>query len=266
VKYYKGMRISLWRIYIVFLLLAIAEGGGVMWYDAYKRMSEYSSVWNEEDSFEGFFWGDEYPPHEVTISLPYYLGKYEVTQSQYEVIMGDNPSQWRNINKPVEMIPWNMAKEFCRRMTDRIGRECRLPSEAEWEYACRAGKNKQLCIAKPRNIKSAIGWYADNSEGMTHSVGQKAPNGFGLYDMLGNVSEWCEDVRHKSYVGAPSDGRAWVGNDTDAHRICRGGSYDSSIQCCRATDRSSGFANYGMSVIGFRVLMSIFQETETFTR
>jgi formylglycine-generating enzyme required for sulfatase activity len=134
---------------------------------------------------------DEYPVHRVRISAPFYLGKYEVTQAQWEAVMGTNPSRFQgNPNRPVEMVSWENVQEFITRLNKQEGWEvCRLPTEAQWEYAARAGTTTE----RYENDVDAIAWHLGNSGKETHAVGQKRPNAWGVYDMLGNVAEWCHD-------------------------------------------------------------------------
>ena len=131
-------------------------------------------------------------PIKVTISRPYYMGKYPVTQEQYEKIMGRNLSDMKDPRNPVERISWNDASDFCRKLSALTGQTVRLPTMAEWEYACRAGTTTRFCSGDSDSALNRVGWYEGNSGRTTHPVGQKSPNGWGLYDMHGNVYEWCQ--------------------------------------------------------------------------
>jgi formylglycine-generating enzyme required for sulfatase activity len=176
----------------------------------------------------------EKPAHHVTISQPFYLGKYPVTQTQWEAVMGNNPSEFKgNPNRPVEMVSWKDVQTFMRKLNEReSGRVYRLPTEAQWEYAARAGTT----TARYENDVDAIAWYKANSSSVTHEVGQKLPNAWGLYDMLGNVWEWVQDwyareyYRHSSIVDPQ-------GPDAGAVRVNRGGSWHDDAQVVRAAFR-----------------------------
>lgn len=165
----------------------------------------------------------EKPIHRVTIAKAFAIGKTEVTQGQWKTIMGNNPSKFQNCgdNCPVDQVSWDDAKEFIQKLNARTGKQYRLPSEAEWEYACRAGGKQEYCGSD--NIDS-VAWHSSNSDNSTHPAAQKQANTWGLYDMSGNVSEWVEDSWHNNYNGAPVDGSVWQGGDSAA-RVLRGGAW-----------------------------------------
>jgi formylglycine-generating enzyme required for sulfatase activity len=170
--------------------------------------------------------GDEKPMHNVTISQPFYMGKYEVTQGQWQAVMANNPSFFKDCgsNCPVEQVSWDDAQSFIKKLSkSNDGFRYRLATEAEWEYACRAGTTGDYA----GDLDSMV-WYEANAGSKTHPVGTKQPNGFGLYDMHGNVSEWCQDWYHPNYDGAPSDGRAWMSGGEQKYRVLRGGSWASA--------------------------------------
>lgn len=146
----------------------------------------------DEDSAE-----DETPLHRVEISKPFYVGVYEVTQEQYEAVMGENPSHFSGGRRPVESVSWHDAKEFCRRLSEKEGVKYRLPTEAEWEYAARAGTSMRYYWGN--NVDGRYAWYDGNSGEKAHEVGLKLPNPWGLYDISGNVWEWCEDWYERDY-------------------------------------------------------------------
>ena len=191
---------------------------------------------------------DEQPVHQVTIGAPFYLGKYEVTQRQWVALMGSNPSEFKGADHPVEQVSWDDAQEFIRKLNALgDGFEYRLPTEAEWEYACRAGTAGDYA-----GDLDALAWYENNSKGETHPVGQKQPNKFGLYDMHGNVWEWCADMAPETYQGAPRDGSAWL-NAGSQKRILRGGSWDHNSDHARSAYRHWFSSNHHTHGIGFRV-------------
>ncbi len=199
---------------------------------------------------EGEGYDSERPQHEVTVP-GFYLGKYQVTQAQWEAVMGKNPSHFKGDPAlPVENVTWNDAKEFCEKLAKVTGQAYRLPSEAEWEYACRAGTTGDYA-----GDLDAMAWHSKNSGGKTHPVGQLQHNAFGLYDMHGNVWEWCEDDWHGSYAGAPTDGRAWV--DTPSRgslRVARGGGWRDNAVFCRSASRYRLSPGYRDDYLGFRLL------------
>jgi formylglycine-generating enzyme required for sulfatase activity len=164
----------------------------------------------------------EHPVHPVTIAS-FWMGVTEVTQAQWQAVMGSNPSHFQQAgpNAPVEMVSWSDAQAFIARLNAREpDRQYRLPSEAEWEYACRVGRKED-----PYAPVEEAAWVKENSGGTTHPVGLKRPNGYGLYDMFGNVAEWCEDTYYPSHEGAPRDGSARKG-DAAAYHTLRGGGWD----------------------------------------
>jgi len=171
---------------------------------------------------------DEGPQHRVRIARPFYMGKYEVTQAQWQAVMGENPSRFEDCGGdcPVEEVSWEDCQAFCRKLSTRTGREVRLPSEAEWEYACRAGTTTRFSFGDSDSLLARYAWFYNNSNSKTHAVGEKSPNAWGLYDMHGNVWEWCEDVWHDNYEGAPTDGSAWTSGGDQSRRVLRGGSWN----------------------------------------
>jgi len=170
--------------------------------------------------------------------------------------MGTNPSHFKNNpQNPVENVSWNDAKAFCQKLSQITGKTYRLPTEAEWEYACRAGTTTRYYFGDNDNQLGDYAWGTENSNGTTHPVGQKKPNGWGLYDMSGNVWEWCEDDWHDSYAGAPDDGTAWIDNDnrSQSRKCLRGGSWGNDPNICRSAYRSWSNPDDHYYSIGFRV-------------
>jgi eukaryotic-like serine/threonine-protein kinase len=194
---------------------------------------------------------NERPQHEVTVPA-LYCGKFQVTQAQWQAVMGDNPSRFKgDLQRPVEQVSWDDAQAFCKKLSALTGKAYRLPSEAEWEYACRAGTTSDYA-----GKLDAMAWYSENSDDTTHPVGQKQANKFGLYDMHGNVWEWCEDVWHENYKGAPSDGSAWLTGGDSSRRVLRGGSFFNLGVFVRSAYRL-WFAPGGRIInIGLRVALS----------
>jgi formylglycine-generating enzyme required for sulfatase activity len=205
---------------------------------------------------------DERPLHRVTIK-PFYMSKYAITQSQYLSLMGNNPSDFPGRNRPVENVSWYDAQQFCINLSQRTGKTYRLPSEAEWEFACRAGTTTPFYCGETitTDLANYIGIYVYRNETpgknreITTEVGSFPPNPFGLYDMHGNVWEWCEDVYHDSYNGLPTDGTAWIEpQEQNRPRSIRGGSLNTQAWHCRSASRFQ-FDPYGIADgIGFRVV------------
>jgi len=193
---------------------------------------------------------NEKPPHPVNVPA-YYAGKYQITQKQWKAMMGTNPSRFKGDDLPVERVSWNDAQEFCKKLQQLTKKAYRLPSEAEWEYACRAGTTGDYA-----GELEEMAWYHDNSEGKTHPVGQKQPNAFGLYDMHGNVWEWCEDVWHGNYKGAPYDGSSWLSEGDSSLHVLRGGSWFVNIYNCRSACRDYNRFDAFIFNFGFRVVVS----------
>ncbi len=194
---------------------------------------------------------DEKPTHRVSLAQAFALGKTEITQAQWHAVMGNNPSRSKDCGDtcPVDKVSWNDAQAYIRKLNAKTGKRYRLPSEAEWEYACRADGRQEYCGSD--NLDS-VGWYYKNSGSGIRPVAGKQPNAFGLYDMSGNVWEWVEDSYHGDYNGAPTDGSAWQGDG--ATRVLRGGSQNSGPQFVRAAHRvRSEPANRSVRGLGFRV-------------
>jgi formylglycine-generating enzyme required for sulfatase activity len=189
---------------------------------------------------------DQNPVHEVTISRAFDLQKTEVTQAQWTAVMGSNPSHFRGPRLPVEQVSWNDVEEFIRKLNDLDpGRNYRLPTEAEWEYACRAGGN-----ARKFGDIDAIAWYNANSDQRTHAVGEKEPNEWGLYDMLGNVWELCADWKGTYAAGPVTDPK---GPPQGYYKVSRGGSWFDTRSAVNATFRSSPDPTHRLSSLGFRL-------------
>jgi len=196
--------------------------------------------------------------HVARISRPFYLGVTEVTQEQYERVTGQNPSYRKgDPQRPVEMVRWEDALAFCGKLSEKEGRTYRLPKETEWEYACRAGSVTKWPFGDDPAALKEYAWYADNTGRTTHPVAQKTPNAWGLYDMLGNVEEWCQvwwgDEYYAQLVGRPSADPA--GPYRKTHRVLRGGSYRHGSIACWPADRHWEEPGYHMHTAGFRLAL-----------
>lgn len=190
--------------------------------------------------------------NEVTISKPFYMGKYEVTQAQWMAVMGSNPSRSKSgADHPVESVTWDECQKFCQKLSDKAGKTVRLPTEAEWEYACRAGGQKRYGAGDSDDAFAWYAWYGDDSG--HHPVGQKKPNAWGLYDTHGNVSEWCQDwYTATPKIGAETDP---TGPSQGTLRVTRGGSSVHFQGNCRAASRSKNNPASRSGLIGLRVVV-----------
>jgi formylglycine-generating enzyme required for sulfatase activity len=184
----------------------------------------------------------------------FWMGKYEVTQEQYEAVMGKNPSNFKGAKNPVEQVSWNDAADFCRKAS-QTGKGFRLPTEAEWEYACRAGSRTRFCFGDLDGSLGDYAWYDGNSGKQTHPVGEKKPNAWGLYDMHGNAWEWCGDWYADRY-GAGS-AKNPTGPSSGSSRVRRGGGWGSSARDCRGAIRGGGVPDYSHGGVGFRAVVPI---------
>ncbi len=194
---------------------------------------------------------------QVTITKPFYMGKYQVTQVQWKMFMNKNPSHFKGDNRPVENVSWNDCQEFIRKLDASEGvNKYRLPAEAEWEYACRAGTTTEYCFGDDEDQLDQYTWFGEDwRSGSTHPVGQKKPNTWGLYDMHGNVYEWCQDW-YGDYPTSPVTDPA--GPSSGSARVIRGGSWNAAAGRCTASIRGSydaRGARYGS--VGFRLMRSL---------
>ncbi|RZN40296.1 MAG: formylglycine-generating enzyme family protein [Methanosarcinales archaeon] len=229
-------------------------------------------------SDEEGMWDNEGPVHRVTIRKAFYMGRYEVTQEQWREVMGATSrvssvttsflqvlyfaldfmagdlSRFKGDNRPVERVSWDDVQEFIRKLNEKEGTDkYRLPSEAEWEYACRAGTTTRYSFGDSESKLGDYAWYRDNSGDKTHLVGQKKPNPYGLYDMHGNVWELVQDEWHSGYNGMPTDGSAWE-SGSGANRVGRGGDWSISARFCRSACRNYGDPGIRDRSVGFRLL------------
>jgi formylglycine-generating enzyme required for sulfatase activity len=200
----------------------------------------------------GDCYDSEKPDHKVTVSS-FKMGKYEVTQAQWRVVMGNNPSKFSGCdNCPVENVSWNDIQEFIRKLNWQTGKNYRLPTEAEWEFTARGGnKNKGYKYASGNDI-GTVAWYTSNSGSKTHVVGQKQANELGIYDMSGNVWEWCEDWYGDYSSSAQIKPK---GPQNGSYRVLRGGSWNGNAKRCRVSDRYIGSPDYRNNNNGFRLVL-----------
>jgi formylglycine-generating enzyme required for sulfatase activity len=197
-------------------------------------------------------------PHRVTLTKPFYMGVHEVTNAQWKQVMGSVPNEWEDNDVPVERVTWEEVTEFCRKLSAlpeerKAGRVYRLPTEAEWEYACRAGTTTKYWFGDDEKLLGDYGWFDGNSNNQTHPVGQKKPNAWGLYDMHGNMREWCSD-----WYGNYPDGEVTnpKGPSSGSHRVDRGGCWYDSAWSCRSANRCEYDPSYRNSLPGFRLALS----------
>ncbi|MFM6429960.1 MAG: formylglycine-generating enzyme family protein [Dolichospermum sp.] len=215
---------------------------------------------------------EEKPEHQVTIS-PFSMGKYPITQAQWRVIaalekvnidLKSDPSYFKGDDLPVECVSWSHAQEFCARLSRIENKVYRLPTEAEWEYACRAETTTPFHFGETITTELANYdgnyTYGDGLKGVdcqqTINVGSFPPNAFGLYDMHGNVWEWCQDTWHENYINAPEDGSDWI-SQGNSKRVLRGGSWYNIPGNCRSASRNYNIAGFGNNGNGFRVVCDV---------
>lgn len=220
---------------------------------------KYNMVWVDGGTFRmgatseqgSDAYSDEKPVHSVTLST-FYIGKTEVTQALWKAVMGGNPSKYKGDNLPVESVSWNDCQEFIRKLNALTGQNFRFPTEAEWEFACRGGNNSRGYKYSGSNYIDNVAWYRDNSGDKTHPVATKSPNELGIYDMSGNVWEWCSD-----WYGGYSSGRQtnpkgpYVGSD----RVYRGGGWLILARNCRSSFRNDCYPTCRDLDLGLRLAL-----------
>lgn len=220
---------------------------------------KYNMVWVDGGTFRmgatseqgSDAYSDEKPVHSVTMSS-YYIGKTEVTQALWKAVMGSNPSEFKGDNWPVESVSWNDCQAFIRKLNALTGQNFRLPTEAEWEFACRGGNNSRGYKYSGSNYIDNVAWYDGNSGDKTHPVATKSPNELGIYDMSGNVWEWCAD-----WYGDYSSGRQTnpKGPYGGSYRVSRGGSWDGNAGGCRSSFRGNGDPTRRYGSLGLRLAL-----------
>ena len=196
---------------------------------------------------------DEKPVHQVILTNNYYMGKYEVTQALWQEVMGSNPSYFKGDDLPVEQVSWDDCQEFIGKLNSMTGRKFRLPTEAEWEYAARGGKKSRGYQFSGSSNISDVAWYTDNSGSKTHPVGMKQSNELGLYDMTGNVWEWCQDW-YGSYVSSSQTNP--TGDVSGPRRVGRGGSWYYNARFCRSSFRYRDDPDRRIYFLGLRLVLS----------
>jgi formylglycine-generating enzyme required for sulfatase activity len=195
---------------------------------------------------------EEETKHRVKISKPFRMSTTEITQAQWKALMGQRRGEFDGENLPVESATWKDAVAFCEKLSQVEGKKCRLPTEAEWEYACRAGATGRFSGGEKLD---ELAWYDDNAEEKTHPVASKKPNAWGLYDMHGNVAEWCADFYVSPY--AAQNATDPTGPAQGTGRVIRGGSWSSFERGCRSASRSSANPAHQPKTVGVRVLMEV---------
>jgi formylglycine-generating enzyme required for sulfatase activity len=199
---------------------------------------------------------DEKPVHTVRITRDFYMGVHEVTQGQYQQVMGTNPSKFKGSNLPVEQVSWDDAVEFCKKLSQKEGKTYRLPTEAQWEYACRAGTTTKFSFGDSESQLGEYAWYSGNSGSKTHPVGDREPNAWGLYDMHGNVFEWCQDWHASDwYSKGPAGNPLNESYGDKKFRVLRGGSGGHNPGICRSAIRYGNAPGFRSDGGGFRLVL-----------
>lgn len=234
---------SMGLMLLMTFVASIGVWGGVRWHEALKHPDNFPN---------------EHPAHLVTLTTPFYMGKFAVTQEQYQAVTGATPSHFKGKDNPVEQVSWDDAQVFCKTLSEQTKQTIRLPTEAEWEYSCRAGTATTYYSGDSEADLDRVAWYYANSKSTTHPVGQKEANPFGLYDMHGNVWQWCQDCFGEDYYGK-SEAENPQGPDQGAVRLLRGGSCYGYPMYCRSASRYGHSPGNRGDGIGFRVLVPSFR-------
>ncbi len=243
-------QISLARFLAATIACSVILLGVVRWRAANEQLARYQVELNRFNAATV----DERPAHEVTLAHPFYLGTYLVTQEQYAAVTGKSPSKFNGKRLPVESITFHDACDFCKQLSIATGKNVRLPTEVEWEFACRAGSDSAYYSGESESDLGRVGWYRDNSGGKSHDVGLLEPNAFGLYDMHGNVLEWCEDrylpYRTDGVLDEPVDS-----NGMAQWRVMRGGCWYTSAITCRSRNRCAMEDKMALEYTGMRIVI-----------
>jgi formylglycine-generating enzyme required for sulfatase activity len=255
----------------VMLEMVSIPGGTFTMGQTNREKQQLVQQWGEAE-YQKLF-ACELPQHCVTVQ-PFLMGKFAVTQAQWKAVAGllkvrrdldHDPAQFKGNNRPVEQVSWDEVVEFCDRLSQKTGRHYRLPSEAEWEYACRAGTTTPFscCETITTDLSNYDGKhiYGSGTTGVyqqeTTEAGSFPPNAFGLYDMQGNVWEWCADHWHDNYEGAPTDGSAWITGKYHLSKLLRGGSWNTAPGYCRSASRNCNYPVGAYPDLGFRVVCGL---------
>ena len=244
-------KFSLRFLLMLTLMASLGLYGGVHWHKTEQAWHDYQSAKVRYDAADQ----TEKPGHPVTLTQPFYMGKFVVTQEQYAQVIGTNPSNVKGKDNPVETVSWDDSQAFCKKLTEQTKQTVRLPTEAEWEYACRSGTATAYNSGDSEADLARVAWYSANSKNTTHPVGQKEPNTFGLYDMHGNVWQWCEDWYAEDYYGK-SPAIDPKGPAQGAFPLLRGGSWNLNPMYCRSADRIWNNPDNRNGNVGFRVAVA----------
>jgi len=217
--------------------------GGSFWMGAQSSNNTLISYDSEAES-------DESPVNNISLSS-YYIGRYEVTQNQWKAVMGSNPSYFIGDNLPVEQVSWDDIQVFIKKLNSLTGYTYRLPTEAEWEYAARGGNKSNGYKYSGSNTIDQVAWYYDNSSSITHTVGTKQPNELGIYDMSGNIFEWCQDFYGTYTSGSLTNP---TGVSTGSYRVLRGGGWYNNSWGCRVSYRYHTYHGNSLNLYGFRLV------------
>ena len=255
VRKYQRPKFSLARLLAMTMVTGIAVGGALHWQLSVRQLGQ-AKIENKAAKARLFLaYESETPAHPVTITKPFYLGKYAVTQEQFQAVTSSNPSHFKGMDNPVEMVSWYEAQAFCENVTKQTKENLCLPTEAEWEYACRAGTTSMYYSGDADKDLDRVAWSLVNSGRTTHPIGQKQPNAFGLYDMHGNVWQWCRDLWDEYYyMKSPAENPQ--GPSQGGNRVFRGGSWGDSSAACRSASRCWTAPGSRIYLVGFRVALT----------
>lgn len=198
----------------------------------------------------------EKPAHRIAVAS-FYIGQFPVTQRLWQAVMGNNPSRFQGEQRPVERVSWDDVQVFIEKLNAETGKTFRLPTEVQWEYAARGGRYSQDYAYAGSDKLKQVGWYQENSDDETHDVGLLLANELDIYDLSGNVWEWCEDDYHPNYAGAPKNGLAWIDTPRGEDRVLRGGGAFSLALDCRSANRYRFHPDYRDNDIGFRLVLPL---------